>query len=97
MLYRFNNQQYQLTLTFCRVMIVYCLTWAPYATVTMIGQYGNPEHISPALSVISVIMAKASTVINPITFGLLHPSFKRAIERYLHHANNAENWHTPQP
>ena len=94
---KFNNQQNQLTRTFSWVTIIYCLSWAPYATVTMIGQYGNPEHISPALSVISVIMAKTSTVINPIIFGLMHPSIRRAFKEYILNIISAADWHTPIP
>ena len=82
-IFRWNRMEFRIARSICFVVLLYCLSWAPYATITLIGQYGNRQNITPFVSMVTVMMAKMSTIVNPVIYGLLHPAFKVAMKRYL--------------
>uniref|UniRef100_A0A8C5TPE2 G-protein coupled receptors family 1 profile domain-containing protein n=1 Tax=Malurus cyaneus samueli TaxID=2593467 RepID=A0A8C5TPE2_9PASS len=55
------------------VMVVcFLLCWLPYAAVALIATFGKPGLISPAASIVPAILAKSSTVYNPIIYVFLN-------------------------
>ncbi|XP_054691390.1 pinopsin-like isoform X2 [Grus americana] len=54
------------------MVICFLLCWLPYATVALIATFGKPGLITPAASVIPSILAKNSTVYNPIIYIFLN-------------------------
>ncbi|NXD97515.1 OPSP protein, partial [Chaetorhynchus papuensis] len=55
------------------VMVVcFLLCWLPYAAVALIATFGKPGLITPAASIIPAILAKSSTVYNPIIYVFLN-------------------------
>ena len=91
--------QYQIVRSLCLVVCVYCLSWAPYAVITLIAHYGNPQYISQAISALAIILAKASTVANPVILVVLHPNMKRVAKQcFLSFAIvsiSSSSWRTP--
>lgn len=61
------------------LVILFCVAWTPYVIVAMIGQFGNREMINPYATIIPSLIAKTSTVSNPIVYAISHPKFKRKI------------------
>ncbi|XP_054691389.1 pinopsin-like isoform X1 [Grus americana] len=59
------------------MVICFLLCWLPYATVALIATFGKPGLITPAASVIPSILAKNSTVYNPIIYIFLNKQFYR--------------------
>ncbi|KAM9615559.1 uncharacterized protein ACIBXB_021959 [Morphnus guianensis] len=59
------------------MVICFLLCWLPYATVALIATFGKPGLITPAASVIPSILAKSSTVYNPIIYVFLNKQFYR--------------------
>ncbi|XP_075617938.1 pinopsin-like [Balearica regulorum gibbericeps] len=59
------------------MVICFLLCWLPYATVALIATFGKPGLITPAASVIPSILAKSSTVYNPIIYIFLNKQFYR--------------------
>jgi len=53
--------------------------WTPYATVTMIGQFGNRDLVSPLVSQLPAFLAKTASVINPFVFAVSHPKYREAL------------------
>ncbi|XP_015279523.1 PREDICTED: pinopsin-like [Gekko japonicus] len=53
----------------------YFLCWMPYGIVSLIATFGKPGMISPAVSIIPSILAKASLCVNPILYVLLNKQF----------------------
>lgn len=50
----------------------YLLCWMPYGVVAMMATFGPPNIISPVASVVPSLLAKSSTVINPIIYILMN-------------------------
>ncbi|XP_037544209.1 teleost multiple tissue opsin 3b [Nematolebias whitei] len=55
----------------------YLLCWMPYGVVAMIASFGRPGVMTPVGSLIPSLLAKTSTVINPIIYMLLNTQFSR--------------------
>ncbi|XP_068880906.1 uncharacterized protein [Aphelocoma coerulescens] len=66
------------------VMVVcFLLCWLPYAAVALIATFGKPGLITPAASIIPAILAKSSTVYNPIIYVFLNKQFYRCFVALL--------------
>ncbi|XP_061195078.1 rhodopsin, GQ-coupled-like, partial [Saccostrea echinata] len=61
------------------IVALFLLSWSPYATVALIGQFGPTEWVTPFLSELPVMLAKASAMHNPIVYALSHPKFREAL------------------
>lgn len=61
----------------------YLLCWMPYGVVAMMATFGQPGLIGPVASVVPSILAKSSTVFNPVIYILMNkqvrwePTFQR--------------------
>lgn len=58
------------------VILVFCVSWFPYATVALIGEFGDAILVTRLASGIPCLCAKFSTVVNPLIYALLHPKFR---------------------
>ena len=47
--------------------------WSPYATVVIIGPFGNRDLLTPLATQIPSCSAKLASIFNPIMFALSHP------------------------
>jgi hypothetical protein len=61
------------------IVCLYILSWCPYALVALIGQFGNADLVTPYLSMLPVMLAKASAMHNPLVYALSHPKFREAL------------------
>ncbi|XP_009903103.2 pinopsin [Dryobates pubescens] len=59
------------------MVICFLLCWLPYAIVALIATFGKPGFMTPAASIIPSILAKSSTVYNPIIYIFLNKQFYR--------------------
>lgn len=50
----------------------YLLCWMPYGVVAMLASFGRPGVVPPAASLIPSLLAKTSTVLNPVIYVLLN-------------------------
>lgn len=50
----------------------YLLCWMPYGVVAMLSSFGRPGAVPPAASLIPSLLAKTSTVLNPVIYLLLN-------------------------
>lgn len=50
------------------MVICYLLCWLPYGVVALLATFGPPDLVTPEASIIPSILAKSSTVINPIIY-----------------------------
>ncbi|XP_061664805.1 uncharacterized protein LOC133494720 isoform X3 [Syngnathoides biaculeatus] len=65
-------------------MFCYLLCWMPYGIVAMMATFGQPGLISPVASVVPSILAKSSTVFNPVIYILMNKQFHRCFLILLH-------------
>ena len=68
--------EYRVARTIAIVTLFFCITWAPYAVITMVAQYGNVAWAPSSLAMIPCLFAKTSTVWNPVIYSLYHPKFR---------------------
>ena len=57
------------------------MSWSPYATVCIVGQYGDASMITPTVAMVPIIIAKLSTIYNPFIYAISHPKFNSAIKK----------------
>ena len=58
------------------LILVFCLSWMPYSTLSLIALFGNNVWISPIIVTIPVILAKVSTILNPVLYAFVNNRFK---------------------
>ncbi|XP_054019301.1 melanopsin [Dryobates pubescens] len=61
------------------VIIVYVLSWSPYACVTLIAWAGQGSTLTPYSKSVPAVIAKASAIYNPIIYAIIHPRYRRTI------------------
>ncbi|KYO38017.1 opsin 4xa [Alligator mississippiensis] len=61
------------------VIIVFVVSWSPYACVTLIGWAGQGDILTPYSKSVPAIIAKASTIYNPIIYAIIHPKYRNTI------------------
>ncbi|XP_050428171.1 rhodopsin, GQ-coupled-like isoform X2 [Adelges cooleyi] len=65
------------------LIALFMISWTPYAVVTAIGQFGDQQLITPWISALPALCAKASVVYNPIIYGLTHPHFRSSVRQFI--------------
>ncbi|MBN3301107.1 OPN4A protein, partial [Amia calva] len=58
------------------VIIVYVLSWAPYATVTLIAWAGYAHILTPYSKTVPAVIAKASAIYNPFIYAIIHSKYR---------------------
>ncbi len=64
-------------------VLLFVLSWSPYAVVSLCGILGYQEIITPYVAAIPAVVAKTSPVWNPLLYGLTHTKFKAALGHKL--------------
>uniref|UniRef100_A0A8D0BAB0 G-protein coupled receptors family 1 profile domain-containing protein n=1 Tax=Salvator merianae TaxID=96440 RepID=A0A8D0BAB0_SALMN len=65
-------------------IICYLICWMPYGVVALLATFGRPGLVSPVASVIPSILAKSSTVCNPIIYILMNKQFYKCFLVLFH-------------
>lgn len=63
------------------IVFLYILSWSPYATVALIGQFGPKKLVTPLVSELPVMLAKTCAMHNPIVYAFSHPKFREALRK----------------
>ncbi|XP_068594934.1 opsin 4xb [Brachionichthys hirsutus] len=61
------------------VIVVYVLSWSPYACVTLISWAGHANILSPYSKAVPAIIAKASTIYNPFIYAIIHNKYRKTL------------------
>ncbi|XP_056420526.1 opsin-3-like [Hyla sarda] len=69
------------------MVICFLLCWLPYGVMALIATFGRPGLITPSASIIPSVLAKSSTVYNPIIYIFLNKQFYRCFVALLHCSN----------
>ena len=65
------------------VTIMFVISWLPYSVVAVIGQYIDPDLLTPLGAVIPVIFAKCSAILNPLVYVFTHERFNHALKERI--------------
>ncbi|XP_071369494.1 melanopsin-A-like [Centroberyx affinis] len=61
------------------VIVVYVLSWSPYACVTLISWAGHANILSPYSKAVPAVIAKASTIYNPFIYAIIHNKYRMTL------------------
>ncbi|XP_064366558.1 melanopsin-like isoform X1 [Dromaius novaehollandiae] len=61
------------------VIVVFVLSWSPYACVTLIAWAGRSNILTPYSKSVPAVIAKASAIYNPIIYAIIHPRYRKTI------------------
>ncbi|XP_077392731.1 teleost multiple tissue opsin 2b isoform X2 [Festucalex cinctus] len=67
-----RRREYHILFMVLTTAACYLLCWMPYGVVAMMATFGPPDVISPVASVVPSLLAKSSTVINPLIYILMN-------------------------
>ncbi|KAL2094697.1 hypothetical protein ACEWY4_009416 [Coilia grayii] len=67
-----------LSMLFC-----YLLCWMPYGVVALLATFGEPGAVDATTSIIPSVLAKSSTVLNPIVYVLFNNQFYRCFMAFV--------------
>nr|XP_048277505.1 melanopsin [Myodes glareolus] len=65
------------------VILLFVLSWAPYSTVALVAFAGYSHILTPYMSSVPAVIAKASAIHNPIVYAIAHPKYRAAIAQHL--------------
>ncbi|XP_069020744.1 pinopsin-like [Embiotoca jacksoni] len=66
------------------MVICYLLCWLPYGIMALLATFGQPGLVTPEASIIPSVLAKTSTVINPVIYVFMNKQFYRCFQALLH-------------
>uniref|UniRef100_A0A3Q1K7J6 G-protein coupled receptors family 1 profile domain-containing protein n=1 Tax=Anabas testudineus TaxID=64144 RepID=A0A3Q1K7J6_ANATE len=58
------------------VIIVFVLSWSPYACVTLIAWAGYASILNPYSKAVPAVIAKASAIYNPFIYAMIHSKYR---------------------
>ncbi|XP_056145847.1 teleost multiple tissue opsin 2b [Lampris incognitus] len=79
-----RRREYHILFMVLTTVVCYLLCWMPYGVVAMMATFGPPDIISPVASVVPSLLAKSSTVINPLIYIFMNKQFYRCFLILFH-------------
>ncbi|XP_019334246.2 opsin-3 [Alligator mississippiensis] len=77
---RMSHKREQRVLIMAVVMVIcFLLCWLPYGIMALVATFGKPGLITPSASIIPSVLAKSSTVYNPIIYIFLNKQVSKII------------------
>ncbi|XP_037315449.1 vertebrate ancient opsin-like [Pungitius pungitius] len=65
------------------MVVCYLLCWLPYGIMALMATFGPPGLITPVASIVPSVLAKTSTVINPVIYVFMNKQFYRCFKALL--------------
>lgn len=79
-----RRREFHILFMVITTVVCYLICWMPYGVVAMMATFGRPGLVSPVASVVPSILAKTSTVINPVIYILMNKQFYRCFLILFH-------------
>lgn len=70
-----------ITKTVIGLVVIWMISWTPYAFVALLGISGNQNRLSPGITMLPVLFAKLSACVNPIVYTLSNSKIRNVIAR----------------
>ncbi|XP_036414229.1 teleost multiple tissue opsin b [Colossoma macropomum] len=65
------------------MVVCYLLCWLPYGIMALVATFGQPGLVTPEASIVPSLLAKSSTVINPVIYIFMNKQFYRCFRALL--------------
>ncbi|XP_066542243.1 teleost multiple tissue opsin 2b [Hoplias malabaricus] len=93
-----RRREYHVLFMVITTVVCYLLCWTPYSVVAIMATFGQPGIITPVASVVPSLLAKSSTVINPVIYILMNKHFYRCFLILFHcNVTSVENGNSSMP
>ncbi|XP_005307024.1 vertebrate ancient opsin-like [Malaclemys terrapin pileata] len=79
-----RKREYHVLFMVITTIICYLICWMPYGVIALLATFGSPGAVSPVAYVIPSILAKSSTVFNPIIYILMNKQFYKCFLLLFH-------------
>lgn len=76
-----KKQEIKLALIVFSTIILWFLSWTPYAIVALLGVSGQKDLITPLTSMIPALSCKTAACVNSYVYALSHPKFKTELRK----------------
>lgn len=63
------------------VIVLWFLSWTPYAIVALLGVFDQKKYITPLGSMVPALFCKAASCIDPWIYAITHPRFKNELTK----------------
>ncbi|NWX32324.1 OPSP protein, partial [Notiomystis cincta] len=74
-----RKREYHVLFMVITTVICYLVCWIPYGVIALLATFGKPGAVSPVTSIIPSILAKSSTVCNPIIYILMNKQVRQVL------------------
>lgn len=64
-------------------ILAFVISWSPYCIVSLISNFKGSHVISPEVSLVPELMAKASVIYNPLVYCSVNSSFRATLIRLI--------------
>ncbi|XP_077441210.1 pinopsin-like [Vanacampus margaritifer] len=81
---RTRRREFHILFMVVITVVCFLLCWMPYGVVAMMATFGQPGLVSPVASVVPSILAKSSTVFNPVIYIMMNKQFHRCFLILFH-------------
>ncbi|KAK9879339.1 hypothetical protein WA026_004190 [Henosepilachna vigintioctopunctata] len=75
-----NRQEIRLAFIIFFIIILWFVAWTPYATIALLGIFGQKHLITPMSSMIPAMFCKTASCVDPFIYALSHTKFKRELK-----------------
>ncbi|XP_027530790.1 pinopsin-like [Neopelma chrysocephalum] len=79
-----RKREYHVLFMVITTVICYLVCWIPYGVIALLATFGKPGVVTPVTSIIPSILAKSSTVCNPIIYILMNKQFYKCFRQLFH-------------
>ncbi|CAH1164272.1 unnamed protein product [Phyllotreta striolata] len=86
-----KKQEIKLALIVFTTIILWFVSWTPYAIVALLGVSGQKEWITPLMSMIPAVFCKTASCVNSYVYALSHPKFKTELRKLCCKSNEKTN------
>ncbi|NXE91206.1 OPSP protein, partial [Menura novaehollandiae] len=73
------KREYRILFMVITTVICYLVCWIPYGVIALLATFGKPGVVAPVTSIIPSILAKSSTVCNPIIYILMNKQVRHIL------------------
>ncbi|TTN01732.1 Pinopsin [Bagarius yarrelli] len=78
-----RKRDHRVLLMVITMVVCYLLCWLPYGIMALVATFGAPGLVTAEASIVPSILAKSSTVINPIIYIFMNKQFNRCFRSSL--------------
>ncbi|KAK3513438.1 hypothetical protein QTP70_014265 [Hemibagrus guttatus] len=78
-----RKREHRVLLMVITMVVCYLLCWLPYGIMALLATFGAPGLVTAEASIVPSILAKTSTVINPIIYIFMNKQFNRCFRSLL--------------